>query len=239
MRVLGLDTATPATAVALLDEAAEPPLQVSERDDPSPGARPNHTSRLLRLVEEVLGRSGAGWEAIDRIAVGIGPGTFTGLRIGIATAQALARAREIELVGISTLASLAVAARRAHEATPVLAVLDARRGEAFAAAWDAAGDPATDPPALEPCVLAPEGLADVARRLPRGAIAVGDGAVKFAPDLERAGVTLPPQDAPLHRVSALEHCRLAIAAGVRPARPPDAVQPMYLRLPDAEIARRQ
>jgi tRNA threonylcarbamoyladenosine biosynthesis protein TsaB len=82
--VLGLDTATRATAVALLDTDSGEAVQ--RRDDPPAGARPRHTTRLMALVVEVLGAAGARWADVDRIAVGVGPGTFTGLRIGVATA---------------------------------------------------------------------------------------------------------------------------------------------------------
>ena len=78
--ILGLDTSTPATAVAVW--APEGPA-VERRDDPPPGQRPGHASRLLALVNEVVGD----WSEVERIAVGIGPGGFTGLRIGIATAR--------------------------------------------------------------------------------------------------------------------------------------------------------
>ncbi len=105
MKVLGIDTATRATAVALLDSDRD--AAVERRDDPPPGARPRHTTRLMALVVEVLQVADADWAGVDRIAVGVGPGTFTGLRIGIATAHALARARAIDLVGVSTLHSLA------------------------------------------------------------------------------------------------------------------------------------
>ncbi len=101
MRVLAFDTATAATTVALCDSAGGEPTEA--RDDPEPGRRPNHTTRLMELIVDVLQRSACGWTDVDRIAVGVGPGTFTGLRIGVATARALSRAREIELVGISTL----------------------------------------------------------------------------------------------------------------------------------------
>lgn len=232
MRVLALDTATRATTVAFWDGTDGG--QIEARDDPPAGARPGHARVLLPLVEEVLTRGGAGWEHIDRIAVGIGPGTFTGLRIGVATAQALARARGIELVGISTLQALALAARNADRERPVLAVIDARRGEAFAAAWAAGADPAVDPPLLEPSVLAPDRLVAVAGTTAAGALAVGDGALVFRPLLERAGITVPDSGSELSRVSARAHCRLAPGATVGP---PDAVQPSYLRRPDAEIAR--
>jgi tRNA threonylcarbamoyladenosine biosynthesis protein TsaB len=225
--ILGLDTATPATAVAVW--APDGPA-VEHRDDPPPGTRPGHASRLLALVDEVV----ADWDAITRIAVGIGPGGFTGLRIGIATARALAQARDLPLVGVSSLAALAARVRPlesrplkgsvplsgggARGQTPVVAVIDARRGEVFAAS----------PGAFEPVALAPEALA--ARIVP-GSLAVGDGAVRFRAELERAGAVVPADGSPLHRVSALEVCRLGAAAEPTDR---DALLPDYRREPDAK-----
>lgn len=229
MRVLAFDTATSATAAALGDDADG--LLVEARDDPPAGSRPNHARRLLALVEEVLESSPGGWPAVDRLAVGVGPGTFTGLRIGVATAQALSRARGIPLVGVSTLASLALAARTQTPDRDLVAVLDARRGEVFAAAWAAGMTPGERAPRLGPVALAPD---ELARQWTSG-LAVGDGAVRFRATLERAGLEVPPDDSALHLVSAGWHCRLA--RGEAPGAP-DTVQPSYLRLPDAEIARR-
>ncbi len=222
-----MDTATPATAVAVW--APDGPA-VERRDDPAPGERPGHAARLLVLVDEVV----PGWDAIDRIAVGVGPGGFTGLRIGIATARALAQARDLPLVGVSSLAALAAGVRPlesrplkgsvplsggdAGGQTPVVAVIDARRGEVFAAS----------PGVFEPVALAPEALA---ARIEPGSLAVGDGAVRFRAELERAGATVPADDSPLHRVSALEVCRLG-AAGEPADR--DALLPDYRREPDAK-----
>lgn len=246
MRVLAFDTATPATAVALRDvdlsgtsdagregSPGGQGLDLEVREDPAAGARPGHVSRLLALIEQVLDRAG-GWDTVDRIAVGVGPGTFTGLRIGIATAQGLARARGLELVGISTLQSIALCARAGAPDPAILAVIDARRGEVFTAAWATGADPIAVPPSLEPCVLGPGRLAHVCQTLGPGVIAAGDGAVKFRGVLESAGVLVVPDDSPLHRVSAREHCRLAVA--VRPASS-SVVLPEYLRLPDAELTR--
>jgi tRNA threonylcarbamoyladenosine biosynthesis protein TsaB len=233
MRVLSFDTATPLTAVALrdLDDAANvclrSVLDLSAVDDPPAGGRPGHAQRLLVLVNELIEQSGDGWDGVDRIAVGTGPGTFTGLRIGIATAQALAAATATPLVGVSTLMSLERAALASlPEPRPVLAVIDARRGEAFVAG---AG--------LSPSVLTPEALGEVAgQRAGHGVIAVGDGAIKFRELLEAAGAHVPADAAAVHRVSAREHCALALEA--TPTQD-GTVEPRYLRLPDAELATRR
>jgi tRNA threonylcarbamoyladenosine biosynthesis protein TsaB len=239
VKVLGFDTATRATTVALLD--SDRAAAVERRDDPPAAARPRHTTRLMALVVEVLGDAGVEWSQLDRIAVGVGPGTFTGLRIGVATAHALARARGIDLVGVSTLHSLARGATDpgaggggSHDA--VMAVIDARRGEVFAAGWTAADVPRADAaPLLSPRALAPEALAAAIRADGRAWLAVGDGAVEFREALEHAGARIPEPDSGLNRVSAVEHCRLAF--GLRPESP-ESIQPEYLRLPDAEISLR-
>ena len=219
MRVLALDTATAATVAALIDFTSG--LEIEARDDPPPGARPGHASRLLGLVEQVLAEAGGGWGAVDRIAVGIGPGTFTGLRIGVATAQGLARAQDRPLVSILTLDSLALAAaaQEAGDGPLPLAVIDARRGEAFVGG-----------PGVVPSVVTPDDLGEIAA----GRLAVGDGAIKFRVVLEAAGATVPDDLSGLHRVSALWHCRLAQTAEPRPL---NAIQPEYLRVPDAELNR--
>jgi tRNA threonylcarbamoyladenosine biosynthesis protein TsaB len=240
MRILGLDTATPATAVAVLELGPDGDelRAIEQRDDPPAGTRPRHTNALLSLIVASLHEADAGWDGVDLIAVGTGPGTFTGLRIGIATARALAHAREIPLVGVSTLRSLAAgaAAQAADEGRVPVAVLDARRGEAFAAAWAdprAAGDTAA--PLIVPAAVAPERLAEVLRADGGTWLAVGDGALRFRAELESANVIVADDDAPVHRVSALEHCRLA--AGLSP-QDPDEVLPDYLRIPDAEMTLR-
>ena len=235
MRVLAFDTATAATAVALCDGT-----EVTERrDDPPPGARPAHTVQLLALIAEAMEAAPAPWEGIDRIAVGVGPGTFTGLRIGVATARALATVRGIPLVGVSTLESLAVGGRAVPGVEVVAAVIDARRREVFAAAWRlegaAGGEPARlGEQLLAPRPIAPGALATELERLGGARLAIGDGAVEFRPVLERSGALIPEAGAEVHRVTAVNHCELAreLHAGT-----PDQVRPEYLRLPDAEIAR--
>ncbi len=233
MRVLAFDTATRATTVAL---ALDDDLVLQARDDPPPGQRPGHAGRLLPMIAELLTQAQIGWADVERIAVGVGPGTFTGLRIGIATARALSRARSIPLVGISTLQSLALGARLAPvEAESVLAVIDARRGEVFAAAWRARDVEADEPMLLAAHASAPEALVARVGELGQGVLAIGDGAVEFRQVLERSGLWIAPDGSELHRVNAVIHCRLA---GGHPADAPEDVGPEYLRLPDAEIVRR-
>jgi tRNA threonylcarbamoyladenosine biosynthesis protein TsaB len=231
MRVLAFDTATRATAVALCDRDSS----FERRDDPPPGARPGHAARLLALIAAAMADAGVGWAEIDRLAVGVGPGTFTGLRIGIATAHALARAREIPLVGVSTLKALALGGARGGSAGTVAAVIDARRGEVFTAAWKCGGGRLGDR-LLEPAAVAPDELADRLLTLPAPVLAVGDGSVEFRAALERSGALIPDDGAEAHKVTAISHCELAreLQAGA-----PEDVAPSYLRLPDAEIARRR
>jgi tRNA threonylcarbamoyladenosine biosynthesis protein TsaB len=248
VRILGFDTATRATTAAIWDSDGHTPA-IEGRDDPPPGIRPRHTTRLMELIVEVLERSGTTWVEVDRIAVGVGPGTFTGLRIGVATARALGRAQGIPLVGVSTLQSLALGAaeigsagdyRLADGSPPSapcdahLAVIDARRGEVFAACWRAGSRPAPEPPqlVLAPRALAPDALAALSPELGSSILAVGEGAIEFRQILEPSGMWIPEDDSGLHKVSAINHCRLA--SGVR-AGNPDEVRPEYLRLPDAEI----
>jgi tRNA threonylcarbamoyladenosine biosynthesis protein TsaB len=238
--IVALDTATRATVAALLS-TADPPLELEARDDPPPGARPRHATRVLELVADVMDRGGVGWGDVDAIAVGVGPGTFTGLRIGVATARALARARHIPLIGVSTLQSLARNAAAYNGAAPagsVFAVLDARRGEVFAAGWPQGLE--QGPPRLLPaCACAPEALAEVVAEVVEtvgaGVLAIGEGAVEFRQVLERAGALIPDDQSAIHRVSGINHCRLALSMR---RSSPDQVHPEYLRLPDAEIGRR-
>ncbi|HTW43437.1 MAG TPA: tRNA (adenosine(37)-N6)-threonylcarbamoyltransferase complex dimerization subunit type 1 TsaB [Solirubrobacteraceae bacterium] len=162
MIVLGFDTSTSATAVALrLADGST----THARDDPPAGAHPGHATRLLSMTHELLVGAGVAWSAVERIAVGVGPGTFTGLRVGVASARGLAQSLSAELVGVSSLQALAAAALAAQPApadtrAAVLAVIDARRGEVFAAAY--ADTPGGVPTELtSPAALAPHELAAV------------------------------------------------------------------------------
>jgi tRNA threonylcarbamoyladenosine biosynthesis protein TsaB len=235
MIVLGFDTATSATAVGLrLADGST----LQARDDPAPGAHPGHATRLLELTHKLLAEAGIGWNAVERIAVGAGPGTFTGLRVGVATARGLAQSLDVELVSVSSLRALAEPAGEGA-AGAVLATIDARRGEVFVAGY-LAGE--RSPNGLEPAdeLITPRALApgDVTGLLvARGApwLALGDGAVRYREQLESAGATVPQDGSPLHRVSAETICELGARATVVSSQI-EGILPDYRRRPDAEIA---
>src|SRR5262249_44557061 len=147
---------------------------------------------------------------LEALAVGIGPGSFTGVRVGLATARGLALALGLPVAGVSTLAALAAGAPGA------MPVIDARRREVFVLRDG------------EPQVLAP---ADVAPAVPRaaGPVCVANGAIRYRRVLEEAGAQIPPDDDERHLPRARFHAQLATDFG-----PAEAVEPLYLRLPDAD-----
>jgi tRNA threonylcarbamoyladenosine biosynthesis protein TsaB len=222
--VLGFDTATADVAVA----ATRGEATVAERRVGSGEGRPRHAASLLPEVESVVAECG-GWGGVDLIAVGLGPGSFTGVRVGIATAQGLAQALGRPLAGVCTLDALAlgVAELPAASARPALAVLDARRSQAFAILHDPPGSRL-----WEPFVAKPAELAERVAALPEAPLAVGDGAIRFRQDLETAGVEVLPDGDPAHHLSARQICLLADEAG---ESPPDEIRPIYLRPPDAQV----
>lgn len=237
MIVLGIDTSTQSTAVALrLTDGST----TQARDDPAAGAHPGHATRLLAMAADVLARAGIGWNAIERIAVGVGPGTFTGLRVGVATARGLAQSLSVELVGVASTQALAAQALLAQPARErVLAVIDARRGEAFAAAYRA-GDHDVPDELAAPRALPPQQLASVLAEAGRTAgaapgawLAVGDGAVRFRAQLEVGKIEVAPDSSPLHLLSAVAICQLGTRLSPTGI---GEILPDYRRRPDAELA---
>jgi tRNA threonylcarbamoyladenosine biosynthesis protein TsaB len=222
MLILGVDTATDYAVVGATTDGES----VREASiGPGADGRPRHSQVLLTEIERAVDAAG-GWPRINRIAVGVGPGSFTGLRIGIATARALAQARALPLVPVVSLAALArgISELRAG-AGPALPVFDARREEAFAALFD--GDEELWPPFVAP----PEELGSRVQELDRAPLAAGDGALRFAAELEAAGATVAPPDDPMHRVAARHVCAVG-EVGVE--APTDQIEPLYLRPPDAK-----
>jgi tRNA threonylcarbamoyladenosine biosynthesis protein TsaB len=226
--VLGFDTATSATAVGL--RLPDGPT-FEDRDEPRAGEHPGHATRLLGMAAGLLEQAGISWRELDRIGVGLGPGTFTGLRVGVATARGLAQSLGLELAGVSSLGALAhVAQANQQDEAGTLAVIDARRGEIFIAAYGPGAQELLAPRALAPQLLA-QTLAPLG---PRSWLAIGDGAIRYREALSGAGVTVPADASPLHLISGGAICALA-AAQVQPAEL-EQVLPDYRRRPDAELS---
>jgi tRNA threonylcarbamoyladenosine biosynthesis protein TsaB len=187
---------------------------------------PQHTTALLGEVERAATAAG-GWDAVERIAVGIGPGSFTGLRVGIATAKALGLSRSLPLSGVGTLDALGRGLGELADEQRCLAVLDARRGEVAAAVYSAGGRRLWGP-----WLGTPEELATRIPALQQAALCGGSGAVRFRQQLSSRAVEIPDDADPVHRVAARHICALAAAM---PGEDESAsIAPIYLRPPDAE-----
>ncbi|HEY5052336.1 MAG TPA: tRNA (adenosine(37)-N6)-threonylcarbamoyltransferase complex dimerization subunit type 1 TsaB, partial [Solirubrobacterales bacterium] len=170
--------------------------------------KPRHATVLLEEVERAVDAAG-GWESVDLIAVGLGPGSFTGVRIGIATGQGLVAASALPLAGVCTLDAIGRGLRQVQlDGGDYLAVLDARRSEVFSALYSATGERI-----WEPAVGTPADLAERVGQLPRPPRAAGSGAVRFRHELAGRGVEIADDADPVHRVSARHICALA-ATGV-------------------------
>jgi tRNA threonylcarbamoyladenosine biosynthesis protein TsaB len=189
---LAFDTATGVATSALVD------------DGELLGERASRAQTLLEDVDALLRQGGAHPRDLDAMAIGIGPGSFTGVRIGLATARGLALGLDLRGAGVSTLDALAAGAPGA------LPVIDARRREVFTIAGRA------------PAVLEPGEL-----ELAEGTVCVGDGAVRYREVLEAKGAVVPPDGDERHLPRARFHVQLADDFG-----PVDAIEPLYVRLPD-------
>ena len=218
MTILGFDTSTAASTAAVLRddgqlfESVPPPGRLTER--------PAHATELLPAIGDVMERSDVAFDDLDAIAVGVGPGTFTGLRIGVATARALAKANDLPVRAVSSLAALAEGITGAWR----LPLIDAKRSEVYGALFEAGEE------RWPPFVLGIDALVERLRYAPATPLAAGDGSLRFRDELEAAGVAVAPAESPLHVVSAGHLCRRAIGA---PDVAPEQVVPNYLREPDA------
>jgi tRNA threonylcarbamoyladenosine biosynthesis protein TsaB len=191
---LAFDTATAVATSALVD------------GDEVLGERVSRAQTLLEDVDALLRQAGAHPCDLDRLAVGLGPGSFTGVRIGLAVARGLALSLELPGSGVSTLGALAAGAPGA------VPVVDAKRREVFTL-FDG-----------QPRVLLPQELT-----LDEGAVCVGDGAKRYRQLLEERGAVVPPDDDERHLPRARFHAALA----GEPSSV-EELEPLYLRVPDAD-----
>lgn len=232
-RVLALETATPVQALALLDGDLCLEHRVLK-------VRYNHGSSLLYNVDQVLKSQGLTVHDIDLFAAGLGPGSFTGLRVGLATAKALARASEAPIVGVSSLAALAYQPACLHPGRAVFAAFDARRREVFGGAYRFDKDTGLVE-VLAEAALSPEDFADVLRQAACGSdqppLLIGDGVSAYA-ELRALAAEELVHHIPraLAAPSALATAILGREKALRQG-PDDLVslEPNYLRPSDAKL----
>jgi len=221
--VLGLDTATWTAAVGVVRD------QVVLAEDVEPASR-SHVASLPALVERVLARAGLAIGDVEGLAISIGPGSFTGLRIGLGLAKGLAFAGGVPLAAVSTLEALAAVAGAAPGET-VCAALDARKREVYAAVFDVgeAGALCRRGPDM---ALAPDALA---AQLPAATVLVGDAASAY-PETLGPGLVVRPFETHHPRggmVARLGARRLAAGEAVDVG----TVEPVYVRPSEAELAK--
>ena len=191
MLILAFDTATDVATSALV------------ADGVVLGERVSDATSLLASVDELLRNAGVVATDLTGVVVGTGPGSFTGMRIGLSVARGLGLALGVPTAGVSTLDALAAGVENAYP------VIDARRGEVFVPG---------------PLAVRPEDVAP-----PHGAVCVGSGARRYRELLAGADAAVPADDSPLHLPHAALHASLARDFGSA-----DRVEPIYVRLPDAE-----
>ncbi len=221
MNVLGIDTCFPALSVAVGREIGTPDARVVASTEPM---ATGHAERLLPLIADLLAQSGLAITDIDRIAITVGPGSFTGTRIAIAAARALKLARDIPVITFTSLEAIALSPAIAPAPNDDLIVaIDAHRGEAYAQVFDAA----THTPIGPPRIIAMTDLATLSRGQP--ILAVGTAAEAVVAAITQTGGSARAQPGMIYPDMAASILR---AATRTPATA--AVEPLYLRPPDAK-----
>lgn len=223
MRLLAIDTALDACSVAVLDgEGASARLT-----EASEVLRRGHAERLMGMIGEVTAEASIAFSELDRVVVTVGPGSFTGLRVGLSAARGIALVVHVPAVGVSTLAALAARARR--ESAPersgaaIWATIAGRGADVYIQGFSADGTPCDAARAVAAAALGDE--------LPEGACLAGSGAEKIAAATQRGDLAV------LHAhgwPAIADVARLGALADPGTSRP----EPLYLRAPDAAPARR-
>ena len=219
MLLLAIDTAGPACAVALARATGSEP-EILARIDERIGR--GHAELLMPMIEEALRNTQLSFDELDRIAVAVGPGSFTGVRLGVAAARALALALNISAVGVGSLEAIALPITRTHRIGTVVAVLDAKRGEVYALAEDLSSTKVI----LDAASIPTADLAGRLATLPRPLVLVGAGAPIVA-------AALGPESASIFSETDVPDIADVAALGLRSKAVGPPV-PLYARGADAK-----
>ena len=218
MIVLAVDTAASLCSACVWD------TRTGERGRAVLDLGKGHAEHLMAMIDDALGQAGVTYADLGAIAVAVGPGSFTGVRVGVAAARGLALALKIPAIGITTLEALAQEAREQWPSADILAAIDAGRGQVYVTAYDAAGEPTT-----APSVMDAADAATLVRDAEREPVLVGSAAgtlaVAATRDLVIAGEGATADIATYARLAAGR-----LSAGAVPDRP----RPLYLRAADAK-----
>ncbi|MCI4679447.1 tRNA (adenosine(37)-N6)-threonylcarbamoyltransferase complex dimerization subunit type 1 TsaB [Rhodoblastus acidophilus] len=217
MRILAIDTALPAVSVCVLDDGAREPVAIE-----SIPVEKGHAEALLPMIERVMAKVGGGFSSIGRVAVTVGPGSFTGIRIGVAAARGIALACGVETVGVSTLAAFAAPLLDRESDGIVATAIDARHGNVFFSAYGPAGRVLASPrilPLREACRLL---SGSRVRAAGSGAYLLREEAAAFGGDIAILNGSPAPD------IMAVARLGLAAAPENAPARP------IYLKAADAQ-----
>ena len=217
---IAFDTSTPLTVAAvsvnggILESSLEAP----------PGGHPAHCAQLVGALDSLLAAAGSGWDEVERIGVGAGPGTFTGIRIASSTAEGLRRSTGACVVPVSSLEALALPLAARGPGRPVVSVIDAKRGEVFAAGWSTSGRLL-----FGPVACGPQTLVETLRTLePEWALA-GELPSSFEEEIAASGLVAErgASAMPAHALCELALSGDPVAGPALPryVRDPDAVRP--------------
>ena len=215
MKLLVIDTALGACTVGVFEDDKA----LAVRSEPM---AKGHSERIGGFVRDVVADSRIGFDALHRIGVTVGPGSFTGLRVGLAFAHGLGEALDRPVIGVSTLAALA-ASRPIAGNQPVAAVIDARRGQVYLQVFRG------DAPLCPPQALAIDAAVDLLTELNVAEMLGTGAAILNARRAERAMAALVQTDPPVLDPTAYALARLTRLADPAASSP----NPLYLRAPDA------
>ncbi len=215
MRVLAIDTSLPAVSVCVYD--GETRLAIASETLPM---ERGHAEALMPLIEKTMSRVAGGFASIGRVAVTVGPGSFTGIRIGVAAARGVALACGVDAVGVSTLSALATPLLFAESETIIAAAIDARHGHVFFSAYGSGGRILASPRLLS--------LRDACRLLGAGQVtAIGSGAALLQAEARSLGQEISVAGA-ADWPDIVAVARLGLVADPAVAPP----RPLYLKAPD-------